>query len=564
MKQSQFSTILLFILVTLFSACKNDQEEMDYEDGYVGLVTWENDYQKERSGQVLFTDNYVKYDDINFDKYIQEIELNINGSVKQSLFFRAFFDKSLTNYLQELAPTMDLSYLLKRGNFQFTFSVDGVEIYTEDLNSGADMPLSKNKDLILTKPLLSPKDIDSWGMFLWKRFYLRNGGKKALTLGKHKLNISIKAYLKGESYLVSDVIASGDIIINVINKDNLTDPKQNLLTPILDHTEFKTSQAMISNPSLQDLKGKINNRYFKDVTSVVILKDNELVMEEYFKNQDRDSLNNTRSVGKSITGLLVGIAIDKGYIESEDITIGQFFELKNNENYTLQKSKITIKELLTMTSKLDGSDEDPTSLGNENNYQETAEWLEAVLNLPMSQEKKGWDYFTGGTMLLSEILDRATPDGLEIFSENFLFKRLNITNVKWHRTPQGTPYGGGGLEMSALDLAKIGQLYLTEGKYHGVQIVNPGWIKKSTTPMVEVDYELADSYGFLWYQKEMMIGDKRQAVFFAAGNGGNHIFLVPGENVVIVITATAYNTMEGSVQGFEMIEDYIGKAIHAP
>lgn len=81
-------------------------------------------------------------------------------------------------------------------------------------------------------------------------------------------------------------------------------------------------------------------------------------------------------------------------------------------------------------------------------------------------------------------------------------------------------------------------------------------------PKVKIDHELADSYVFLWYQREMIIGDKKQAVSFAAGNGGNHIFLIPKEHVVIVITATAYNTMEGSMQGIEMVEDYINKAIN--
>lgn len=561
MKESQFFRILLFVLVSALGACKDHQSEMDYEDGYVGLVTWENDYQKERSGQVLFTDSWVNNDDINYENYIQEIDLNINGAGNQSLFFRAFFDKSLTNYLQELAPEKDLSYLLQRGSFQFTFSVDEREIYTEDLNSGAGMPSSKNKDLVLSKPLFGPNDIDSWGMFLWKRFYIRNGGRKALTLGKHKLNITIKVYLDGESYKLSDVIATGNVMINVVNNDTQTQPDQDFLSPLLNHPEFNTNKAMMSNPSLQNLKGQINNGYFKDVTSIVILKDNNLVMEEYFDNQNRTTLNNTRSVGKSITGLLVGIAIDKGYIESEDITIGQFFDLRKNENYSLQKANVTIKQLLTMTSKLDGSDNDSKSPGNENNYQETNDWLNAVLNLPMNQEKEGWDYFTGGTMLLSEILNRATPEGLEKFAQKVLFEPLNITNVKWHLTPHLIPYGGGGLELSSLDLAKIGQLYMAEGKYNDVQVVDERWIKKSTMPLVKVNHEIADAYGYLWYQIEMVIASIRQDVFFAAGNGGNHIFLVPGENLVIVITAKAYNTMEGSVQGFEIIEDYIGKSI---
>jgi CubicO group peptidase (beta-lactamase class C family) len=187
-----------------------------------------------------------------------------------------------------------------------------------------------------------------------------------------------------------------------------------------------------------ELKRKIAQGDFKDITSVVVIKDGKLLIEEYFNGADRTTLHNTRSVGKTFASALMGAAIRDGHIKSLDRTLGEFYGLKSFANYSAKKSAVRLKDLLTMSSAFLGSDDAAASPGNEEKMYPTPNWVRFALDLPMDTAKengKQWDYFTAGIVVLGDILDRAVPGGLERYADRVLFEPLGITRYQWQYTP---------------------------------------------------------------------------------------------------------------------------------
>lgn len=547
-----------WVLTILMIACQSEEETMNYLDGYKGKVESNNPAHLSKAGKILFQNEYVYAEDYEYENYIDAMDLSISGESTTDLYFRAFQEKSLTNYLEDLAPEMGVDELLQNGNYQFSFYVDDQLIYTEDLNAGAGVPFDKNSGLVLCKPLLTVEGRDSWGCFLWKRFMLRNGGKKALTSGKHELKIELRAYLNDTKKKVSEIIAAGSIQLHM--KENLKpiDPALVQMQNLVTHPDFEVKEDEVDPLQIVKLNQKIVQGQYKDVTSIIALKEGAIVLEEYFNDKHRGTVHDTRSVGKSITSMLVGMAIEEGYLKGANQSISDFYSLKKYPNFSQEKSQISLHDLLTMTSAFDASDEDSNAKGSEDQIQNSENWMDYTLGLATkSKTKKSWNYFTGGTMLLGEIINQSTPKGLVAFAEEKLLKPLAIKDAKWFYTPQGLPYGGGGFQMSSLDLAKIGQVYQNGGLWKGHRLLPSSWIEKTWTKHIDLPEDRKGSYGYLWYLMEVEYQGKMEEVAYAAGNGGNLIAVFKNQPLVIVITATAYNTMEGSVQGFEILEEVL-------
>jgi CubicO group peptidase (beta-lactamase class C family) len=294
---------------------------------------------------------------------------------------------------------------------------------------------------------------------------------------------------------------------------------------------------------IRELNRQIAQRDFKDITSVVVIKDGKLLIEEYFNGADRTTLHNPRSVGKTFTSALMGIALRDGYIKSIDQTLGEFYDLKSFANFSTKKSAVTLKDLLTMSSAFLGSDADPASPGNEENMYPTPNWVKFALNLPMDEDKengKQWDYFTAGVVLLGDILDRSVPGGLEKYADRVLFKPLGITRYEWAYTPQKVVNTAGGLQMSSLDYAKFGQLYKNRGRWNGVPVLPEEWVAQSFHKYLAVPNNVDTYYGLLFWNKTYHVDGRPYETFFCTGNGGNKIFVFLDQPLVVVITATAY------------------------
>jgi CubicO group peptidase (beta-lactamase class C family) len=510
---------------------------------------------KSSIGKIAFMDQTIAIENYKETDFLKSFELK----EKTDLNIRVFLGNSLTNYLHLLSPQLTAEELTKNGNYQFTFIVDGKKVYVENLNVGAGSTESKNQKTIFRVPLISSTNEDSWGKFLWNRFF-GNGGQDALSEGEHNLKIEIRPYLKLNEVLTGNIIAEGQIkiIVPIIKIDEKL-VKVQLIKPTKD---WQISTETIDVTKIEELNRKIAKQNYKNVTSIVAIKDGKILIEEYFNGANRNTLHDTRSVGKSFASTLLGIAIKDKFIKSETQTLKEFYNLKSFQNYSTTKDSITLKSLLTMSSTFEGSDINSESPGNEENMYPTNNWVDFTLNLPIDKTKrinKQWDYFTAGCIVLGDIIHKSVPNGLEKYADKKLFKPLNITNYKWQFTPQKVANTAGSLQLNSLDYAKFGQLYKNQGTWNGKQILSQEWIAKSLSHQMTISE--GEFYGYLFWNKTYKINDLNYEVYYSSGNGGNRIFIFKDQPIVIVITSTAYNTPYGEKQVEKIMQEYLIPAI---
>ena len=298
------------------------------------------------------------------------------------------------------------------------------------------------------------------------------------------------------------------------------------------------------------------------IHSMLLFKDNALVLEEYFEGYKIDKPHDLRSVSKSIRSLLLGIAIDKGYIESIDDPINKYLKhLTPKKNLDQRKEEITIRHLITMSTGLDCNDWDKHSKGQEDKVYKKKDWLQYTLDLPLIHEPGTVsNYCSMGVVLLAEVIEQASGIPIDEFAENYLFKPLGIENVNWgHTSDKAVISSGKRLFMSSRDMLKIGMLILNNGKWNNSQVVSSQWIMQATTPKTKITNI---DYGFLWWNIPFKYSDKVITSKTATGNGGQYIILLPELNMIAVFTGGAYNSSEDKLP-FAIMKDIILPSIAA-
>lgn len=311
---------------------------------------------------------------------------------------------------------------------------------------------------------------------------------------------------------------------------------------------------------------------FKKIGSVVIARHGKLVYEAYFDG-DANSLRDTRSATKSITDILVGIAIDEKKLSGVDARVLALLpeHASKLQNRDPRKDKITVEDFLTMSSPLECDDWNDASRGNEERMYVVEDWAQFILDLPIRGRMhlgeqidpppygRYFSYCTGGVFTLSEVLQKATGVRTDRYAQEKLFVPLGITDAQWVYSPLNIPQTGGGLRLTSRDLLKIAQLYLNGGSWQGRRIVDETWVRASTQPHARIDDET--EYGYLWWLKSFKSGGKSYPAFFMSGNGGNKVVAFPGLDLAVVITSTNYNTHGMHEQTEKILTDYILPAV---
>ncbi|PST83672.1 serine hydrolase [Pedobacter yulinensis] len=511
---------------------------------------------KTNMGRIVFMKDTIPMDKSTSADFLSEIILTPSAN----LSMRAFMPNSLTNLQHQMAPQQTIEQL-NQGNYQFTFYVDGKKIYQENLHKGAGYARNKNSRTVLTVKLLSTLREDMWSRYMFSRFMLR-GGEDVLTTGHHTLKIELRPYVALPAVKVGQLIAQGEIQVVV----PVIDVKDKAVQVIKPNSGWALSAESFDKQLIADLNEKILQNKFKNVNGIVVVKNGRLMIEEYFNGSGRDSLHDPRSVGKTFASAIMGIAIDDGYIKSEQQVLKDFYDLKTYQNYSPRKDSITLKSLLTMSSIFVANDNDDDSPGNENNMYPMENWVKFALDLKTDSTRKPytqWNYFTAGVVVLGDILDKKVPGGLERYADNKLFKPLNIRNYKWQYTPQHVANTAGGIRLRAVDFAKFGQLYKNNGQWHGRQILPQAWVERSFTKHMILPEDVAGPgyYGYLLWNKTYMVKGRPYEAWYCTGNGGNKIFVFKDQPLVIVVTASAYNEGYAHLQVDKMMQDYILPAV---
>jgi len=337
--------------------------------------------------------------------------------------------------------------------------------------------------------------------------------------------------------------------------------------PAADMPQVEPSAVGLSQDRLKAMESAIRDGEFKKITSVLVARQGKLAYEAYFDEQGPDALRNTRSATKSITDILIGIALDKGQLKSVDAPVYAFFPEKRIQNPDKRKQQITVEDFLTMSSLLECDDWNNFSRGNEERMYLIEDWLQFTLDLPIrgfapwatrpqdSPYKRSFSYCTAGVFTLGRVMERATKTPVPDFANQNLFGPLGITKFKWPMSPLGEAQTGGGLEMRSRDLLKLAQLYSNNGMWQGRRIVSEAWVKNSTSPHAQIDDET--DYGYLWWIKSFGQEGNSKRAYYMSGNGGNKVAVFPALDMVVVITSTNYNTKGMHEFTDKILADYI-------
>jgi CubicO group peptidase (beta-lactamase class C family) len=269
------------------------------------------------------------------------------------------------------------------------------------------------------------------------------------------------------------------------------------------------------------------------IYSLLVSQNDHLVYARYFKDNNTNTLFSDQSLTKSICSLLIGIAIDKGYLTSVDEKLVTIFpELKDDSDR--RKSEITIRQVMNQASGL--YHEDLKSMFGLYNFLKLPDPSGYVLKAPLVGEPgKEWLYNNAATHLLSVILTRVTKMDTRAFAIKYLFAPLNITELGWAKMQDGY-YDGSGLKSISLrsaDLLKIASLLLHGGQYDHRQIVPEKWVKLIFNPDViyHADWGFENSTYALCYYHTTYKGTK---ITYGMGWGGQFVILIPSLKAVIV------------------------------
>ena len=386
----------------------------------------------------------------------------------------------------------------------------------------------------------------------------------------------IKTGLKFRSTLLKDKIQIeillGDIFVTKTNLKRLETDWKPIITSIEQNqntnkprqlndgwTTTNLNEVDINQTKLEQLIKKIiHTKEYENTHSILIAKRDKLVFETYFDGYNHNIPHDLRSASKSISSAVIGIAIDDKIIENVDQKLYEFVPKTYQYTKNPLKSKITIKDLLTMSSGLDVN-----KMAEEGNYQESNNWLKTVLEAPMVKAPGTYaDYGSANPFLLGVILNERLDKPLELYMDEKLFAPLGIRNyINQTEGTETTPYFGGGMHLTSRDMLKFGQLYLNKGIWKEKRIISENWIDESFKKHTRLqDQKEKNEYGYLWWHYTYIIDGKVINSIEARGAGGQYIFVIPELESVIVITSGNYRNGK-TRQPEKILEDYILPAI---
>lgn len=354
------------------------------------------------------------------------------------------------------------------------------------------------------------------------------------------------------------------------------------------------------NRAMLEQASAYSQEHYPHMHSLLVVRGGVLVWERYYGGQDRDlrmtvvdgqvifdrgdpyptgydhtQVNCVKSVTKSFTSALTGIALRQGLIRSIDQRVEEFFPEYFTDDLDPRVRQLTLRHLLMMRSGFAWAEND----------QVTWDWGQAIdkvkfaLNLPLvAAPGERWNYSTADTHILGAVLTKAAGMSLLEYGDQVLFGPLGFAPHRWTQELGGYCYGGSELFLTPRDMAKFGYLYLNDGRWGDQQIVPAEWVAESIAPQPDVDGDVItaampnltsipyppdmryyrEGYGYLWWRTSY----HDYPVYFAAGYGGQLICVIDDLDLVVVQTASTDIspqdfTPERTQSGHLLMEKYI-------
>jgi CubicO group peptidase (beta-lactamase class C family) len=309
---------------------------------------------------------------------------------------------------------------------------------------------------------------------------------------------------------------------------------------------------------LRAAAARLDGERHHGIDSMLVIRRGRLVAEHYWNGHDMATLHDLRSATKSVTSLLVGIALERGLLgDVKDPVMGYLARAYPDLAGDRDGPPLTLEHLLTMRSGRACDDRDPRSPGQEDRMYRSRDWVRFFLALPQVYPPgERTQYCTGGVVTLGRVVAEASGTSIGEFSARYLFGPLGVHTAAWRRFDDGRQTDTGGhLYLRPRAMAKIGQLVLQRGVWDGDDIVSGAWIDASTA--VQTRFAADDRpYGYLWWRAQARLGARSVDVIFADGNGGQYIFVVPALDLVAVFTGQNYNK-SAAARPFAILGEYI-------
>jgi CubicO group peptidase (beta-lactamase class C family) len=238
------------------------------------------------------------------------------------------------------------------------------------------------------------------------------------------------------------------------------------LTPVAQTEEWPTAspaESAIDAARLTDVLNRIRRREYGNITSLLVVRRERLVMEEYFNLVTSATAVTMQSVTKSVISLAAGLAVDRGRIRVTDPIVPLFPDYQPIAAVDANKQALTIRDLLMMRTGYDWSEQNYANSPLQRLNNCFCDWIRFVLDHPMRETPGSrFEYVSGGTILLGAAIGRAAGTRVDLLLESELFAPMGFQGVRWERgQPNGLPHGGGGLYLRPRDMAKLGTLMAT-------------------------------------------------------------------------------------------------------
>jgi len=317
--------------------------------------------------------------------------------------------------------------------------------------------------------------------------------------------------------------------------------------------DASVAKAGIDAKSVDALAAKLGSRECKLVDSMLILIDGEIIFEWYQNGYGPKQVHDIASITKSVTSLLIGIAIDRGQILSVDEKVVDYFRgTPYAKSWPEDKRSITIRHLLTMQHGIAFDDYDDPNMKRFKAWLNSDDRIAHVLQQPMAMKPgQKSTYCTASTQLLQNVIEHSTGQSVEKFARENLFDPLGIQSFKWERSPTHGIGMGFGADARPRDLALLGRMIEQRGKWNGRQIVSSNWLEESFRPRGKL---LGIDYGYLWYGEPYSVDGKQIQSQLAMGHGGQFLVLFPDLQSILVITAKDYNQ---TIDFYRLIHDFV-------
>lgn len=314
-----------------------------------------------------------------------------------------------------------------------------------------------------------------------------------------------------------------------------------------------------------------------NVHSVLVIRHGKVVYERYFAGRDErlgqslgtiafdaSTKHDLRSITKSVVSLLLGIAIGKGQIAGIDQPVlpllPEYADLRSPE-----KDKITLRDLLTMSQGLVWNEDLPYTdpLNSEERMDIAPDPVRYTLSQPVDTPSgRVFNYSGGSAIVIGRLLSKATGQTLDAFARTELFEPLGITDFEWRLIASGEPAAASGLRLRPRDTAKLGQMLLDHGAWHGKQVVPADWIAAATAP--HIGAPLLWFYGYQFWLGRSWAQGREVDWIEGRGLGGQRLYVVPALDLVVLVHAGLYRSAMQSAVPLVILNRYVLPSVKEP